>query len=1095
MDKNIETVAESIASTVATEITDAAKRGGTEADFRREAARILDNAAKKAELSITPRDEYSVASGRVDSLYNKLIIEYKVPGKLRNTNEGRTNQDVIAQTKNYILDVAEKHKKEAHRLAGVVTDGRYFIFIRRFGDNWAIDDPEPVNTTSTERFLRLLFALSTGSALIPENLIEDFGPKTLRAWRAVGALYQALHKHTSRSQEDSLVSKLFEQWKQFFGEATDYKEWSSRIESKREFRDFITGMKLDPKFVEAPKIFFALHTYYALLIKLVASLAAARFAGRDESLPFSEFSGKEGQELQRAFAELEHGGLFWHYGIHNFLEGDFFGWYVHAWDKDIEEALGKLVNKLLEYDPGTLELAPENARDLLKNLYHSLLPKEIRHDLGEYYTPDWLAEHVIRQTLGDDLGDAEKRVMDPACGSGTFLVLLIKFIKERAKRNQQAPQRTLELILQNVIGFDLNPLAVIAARTNYLLALGDLLKDRMSSIDIPVYQADSVLTPSKGKTLFDGTVYPMETSVGEFRVPAAFAEQERIDALTNELDQAVEDGISSDSFLTRLEKNPQAKFDLKEIKSTTKDLTALYEKLKELHNMGLNGVWARIIKNAFAPLFTEPCHYVVGNPPWVNWESLPDRYRERTKPLWIHYELFPKFESGMSTILGSAKYDISMLFTYVAIDRYLKKNGKLGFVISQSLLKTSGAGQGFRRFVLPDKTSIGVCKVDDFVAVNPFEGATNRTATFVLTHGVKTCYPIPYVIWKKKRIGRGSKIPFDGQYSEVFKNGLQSTEWCATPISDIDSTGAWLTVRKGALPAIQKVLSGQPCYQGRAGTFTGGANGVFWISVTGVRGKTFMIANVTERIKKKVAKTQAAVESELVFPLLRGCDVSRWYAKPEISILLTHRQGQKLKAIPVKELEVSYPKAYSYLKKFETLLRKRAAFKRYFKSDAPFYSIFNIGNYTFSPWKVVWREVAETVDAAVINSAECRGQIKTVIPDHTCIQIESNSEEEAHYLCALLNSSPARLAISQYIVLHPDPHVLKNLGIPKFDRADRIHKNLSLLSKEAHTYAQNSEISNISVTEKYIDTWAAKLWNLTDKELIEIKNSLEEARQ
>jgi type I restriction-modification system DNA methylase subunit len=211
----------------------------------------------------------------------------------------------------------------------------------------------------------------------------------------------------------------------------------------------------------------------------------------------------------------------------SFLEGDFFGWYLAAWNDEVEEAVSGLIQRLAEYDPGTLELAPENARDLLKKLYHYLLPREIRHDLGEYYTPDWLAERLIIQTLGQtDLGDPTKRVLDPACGSATFLVILIKYIRERAARRKQNPAETLKLILQNVVGFDLNPLAVIAARTNYLIALGDLLKARTDDIDIPVYQTDSVLTPSQGTDLFDGAVYPLKTSVGVFRVPAFFADSE-----------------------------------------------------------------------------------------------------------------------------------------------------------------------------------------------------------------------------------------------------------------------------------------------------------------------------------------------------------------------------------------------------------------------------------------------------------------------------------------------------------------------------------------------------------------------------------------
>jgi hypothetical protein len=55
----------------------------------------------------------------------------------------------------------------------------------------------------------------------------------------------------------------------------------------------------------------------------------------------------------------------------------------------------------------------------------------VRHDLGEYFTPDWLAELVLKEVEYD--GDLEKRVLDPACGSGTFLVLAIKDVKNYAE--------------------------------------------------------------------------------------------------------------------------------------------------------------------------------------------------------------------------------------------------------------------------------------------------------------------------------------------------------------------------------------------------------------------------------------------------------------------------------------------------------------------------------------------------------------------------------------------------------------------------------------------------------------------------------------
>jgi hypothetical protein len=1074
----VETIAAEQARAVAEELRRIAKRGGTEAGFRREAAQLLEQAGARAGLTIVPRDEFSVARGRVDSVYNRLVLEYKRPGVIRESS--RSNGAVIQQVKDYILDVAKRERREAQRLAGVATDGFFFIFVRRVGEGWSVDDPAPVNPASTERFLRLLFSLSAGAALVPENLVEDFGPKTLRAQRAVRALYTALH-----ASKHPLVIKLFEQWRLFFSEATDYKEWAERIESKEEFRSFVKGMGLDPKYVEAPKVFFALHTYYALLIKLVASLAAGRFAG-DSATPLSHLASKQGEQLRQAFADLERGGLFREYGIRNFLEGDFFGWYLAAWDHDIEKATSKLVQRLAEYDPGTLELAPENARDLLKKLYHYLLPREIRHDLGEYYTPDWLGERLIIQALGQtDLGDPTKRVLDPACGSGTFLVILIKYIKQQMARRKLSPERTLELILRNVVGFDLNPLAVIAARTNYLLALGDLLKARKGAIDIPVYQCDSVLTPSRGSDLFTGSVYPLKTSVSEFRVPAIFAERERMDALANVLDESVESGVGKDAFLHRL--RDAAQLPAKEMGEAEGELVKLFQQLKELHEQGLNGVWARIIKNAFAPLFIEPCQYIVGNPPWVNWESLPDEYRLQTKPLWEHYGLFP--HGGMDTILGKGKKDISMLMTYVSIDRYLKDGGKLGFVLSQSLFKTSGAGQGFRRFLLPKDKAFGPLVVEDMVELNPFEGATNRTAVAIFVKGMRVRYPVSYQYWKKREAGRGSAIAFDTPYEEVTSEKITFRAWHAEPVDRKDQTSSWITGRRRALRALHNVLGESP-YEAHEGSNTGGANGIYWVEIVGERpGGLSIIVNITEGARRAIPKTQAAIETELLYPLLRGRDVARWGAVPSIHILMA-QDPETRRGIAVEKMEKKFPKAHSYLTKFEKMLRARPAFKRYFRDTDPFWSMFNISPFTFSPWKVVWREQASTFTAAVIGPHERR----PVIPDHKLMMVAAASHGEAHYLCAALNSAPSCLAISAYVIqIQMDTHILENVAVAKFDAQNSNHQRLAELSEAAHRAAAKGDSAEVRRIEEQIDRVAARLWSLKDDDLAEIKRSLEES--
>ena len=1082
MSVDVEAIAAAQAPRVADELRRIAARGGNEADFRREAARLLEEAGARAELTIVPRDEFSVARGRVDSVYNRLVLEYKRPGVIRASNNSRSNQDIITQVKDYVLDVAKRERREAQRLAGVATDGLFFIFVRRVGKGWSIDPPAPVNASSTERFLRLLFSLSAGAALVPENLLEDFGPKTIRAQRAVRALYTALH-----SSKHPLVVKLFEQWCLFFSEATDYRRWADRIENKEEFRTFVKGMGLDPKYAEAPRVFFALHTYYALLIKLVASLAAARFAG-DSAAPLSDIVNKQGDKLHQAFADLERGGLFREYGIRNFLEGDFFGWYLAAWDHDIEEAASKLVQRLAEYDPGTLELAPENARDLLKKLYHFLLPREIRHDLGEYYTPDWLAERLIIQTLGqNDLGDPSKRVLDPACGSGTFLIILIKHIKDRLSKHKLTPREALDAVLSNVIGFDLNPLAVIAARTNYLLALGDLLKARQGDIDIPVYQSDSVLTPSQGSDLLTGRVYRLKTSVGEFRVPAAYAERERMDTLANTLDEAVESGISDSAFLKRIKAS--VRLPAKEMDEAFTELTELFRQLKDLHAQGLNGVWARIIKNAFAPLFVEPCHYIVGNPPWVNWESLPDDYRRQTKPLWEHYGLFP--HEGMDTILGKGKKDISMLMTYVSVDRYLHRTGKLGFVLPQNLFKTSGAGQGFRRFLLPQDTPFGPLVVEDMVELNPFEGATNRTAVAVFLKGRRVRYPVPYQYWLKRSSGRGSAVGFDTPYEEVTAQKITFRAWHAEPVDPRDPSSSWITSRRKALKALHNVL-GKSYYTAHAGSFTGGANGVYWVEVLGRRpGGSAIVANITEGARRTVPRTQAALEAELLYPLLRGRDVARWSAVPSAHILMA-QDPETRRGIAVAVMEETYPKAHSYLSKFARVLKTRAAFRRYFRVDSdPYWSMFNVSHFTFASWKVVWREQASTFTAAVVGPLEDR----PVIPDHKLMMVEVESSTEAFYLCGALNSAPARQAIAAYAIqIQMDTHILGNVAVARFAANNKTQCRLASLSEAAHVATAAGDAGALPGIEHGIDRTAARLWNLSDDDLAEIYRSLEESR-
>lgn len=1059
--------------TLAAKISAAATAARNEWEFRRQFANLVEALALELEIPIDSREEYTIAAGRVDAAYNRVIIEYKDPGTLRT----RAKMDAaVQQLRDYLEGIAKRDHLQLSRLFGVVTDGRYFIFVRQTNGRWSREPPVPVNTHTTARFLKLLFSLVSGKALNPQNLADDFGSQNDTAPQVTQALYNALD-----NTPPPLVKALFNQWATFFGEVTGYEEGSAQLRAKPELQKFAASMGLEPQRVEPPHLFFAVHTYFALLIKFIAFLALSQFVSRYGGINLATLGGLESGELRERLREMERGGLFRTLGIRNFLEADFFGWYLETWTPEVEAAIRGLINRLADYDPGTLEVSPEQTRDLLKNLYHTLMPRELRHDLGEYYTPDWLAQRVLDMLeAGRYRGDHRKKILDPACGSGTFLVLAIQRIKENCQKQGLHEWDTLEAILEHVVGIDLNPLAVIAARTNYLLALGDLLAHRRHELDLPIYLADSIVMPAEGEGLFGHDQYPIKTTVGVFFVPSVLKDREQIEILANQLEKCIESDVATKAFLARLKNDLALPND--QWQSARSLLEKLYEQFQKLQATGHNGIWSRILKNAFMPLFLKDFDYIVGNPPWVNWESLPEDYRQDSKKLWIKHGLFP--HSGMDTILGKGKKDISMLMTYEAMDSYLRDGGKLAFVITQSVFKTAGAGQGFRRFRLGSGTFIKPVHVDDLSSFQCFEGVTNRTAVVVLQKGQPVKYPVPYTFWQKTAVGK--TIGYDSNLEEV-EGMTRRIRMLAAPVKAEDPTSSWLTARPKALAAIQKVL-GPSDYTAHAGVYSGGANGVFWLKILEQRPDGILIVqNITEGTKRDVPQVEPTeIEPDLVYPLLRGRDVKRWQARPSAHILMVQdpktRQG-----IDEEIMQVKYPHTWAYLKRFEPILRERKSQSvRRLMEIGAFYSMFAVGDYTFNPYKVVWTRVGVEITAGVLGPTDG----KVSFPIETATMVGFNDEDEAYYFCAMLNSAPGRFVAQSYAVhgtgSFGSPHILTNTRIIAFSGQNPVHLELSEKARTAHILVAKNDKKALQELETQIDQLAAQQWGITPEELKEL---------
>ena len=151
--------------------------------------------------------------------------------------------------------------------------------------------------------------------------------------------------------------------------------------------------------------------------------------------------------------------------------------------------------------------------------------------------------------------------------------------------------------------------------------------------------------------------------------------------------------------------------------------------------------------------------------------------------------------------------------------------------------------------------------------------------------------------------------------------------------------------------------------------------------------------------------------------------------------------------------------------------------------------MFNVGDYTFAPYKVIFREIAKGMTCAVIAPLDER----PVVPDHKLVLCPFATAEEAHFICGMLNSSPARFVVNSYsIETQFSTHVFNHVRIPQHIRTNPTHQRLADLSQQAHAATAAGNAARVREIEAEVDRLAAKLWGLTDAELQEIQESLAE---
>lgn len=757
--------------------------------------------------------------------------------------------------------------------------------------------------------------------------------------------------------------------------------------------------------VDAPELFLQ-HTYLVIVAKAVATAAFVNH------LPASGRDLLDGKEFRNL-------------GIVGAVEADFFDWLVRARDGDA--LVLKIARQAARFDLGAIE------SDVLKALYESLIDPEQRHELGEYYTPDWLAAWIVEAAIDHPL---EQRVIDPACGSGTFLFHAIRRLIAVGRDKGLSGERLIPLAAEKIAGIDIHPVAVIFARATWLLALLPTFEEeRPRSLTIPVYLGNSLQWNAREL---------MGMHELEILVPPA-----RPDESSSVL-RFPEEAVINPSFFDELldmmlslaETNRPAKVLTDWLKphgieeSARTMLGETYDLLCRLNEDGRNHIWGYVARNLSRPIWLstdkQKADVVIGNPPWVRYSALSRENQERLKQeatragVWV---------GGKAATAN----DMSAYFFARAVDLYMKRAGRIAFVVPYAAMSRDP----YAKF-----------RTGDF---NKWRGASKAvqfTEAWTFPSDVQPLFPVPCCVLFANGARYPAKLPrsvtrFSGHlplrdaHPEAAARHLsRRTE--AWP-SDTGMTGSLYEnlFRNGATLQPRRLVIVEELPEGRLGRNA---------KAPRVRGRT---SSQDKAPWKEINPLEGPVEVEMLRPAYLGESIGPYRILSHLTAIVPwdRSKGQLMNSETamksgVKNLARWLGEAESLWDSHGTggmTLLRRWDFNRGLRAQFP-----------IAPLRIVYAKAGSQPAAAILEDREA-------IVENALYWMGTKTRNEAQYLTAILNSETARSRAEQWQAegqwgkRHFDKAMF-NLPIPIYDPKDALHRELAAAAMHAEHVAAGVEV-------------------------------------
>jgi len=941
-------------------------------------------------------EEFGVELGALD--FERRVPE--VRGRLdaligRTVFEAKRNldrewADIERRMPDYLAD---REREEREHFIGIASDGAAWAVFELQAGELVVVKRTALDPERPEDFLAWLDgALALKSSLPPD-------PLTIRA--ELGQDSVAFHLVDTRLRD------LWEKAKSDPAVMLKRQLWADLLK-------LVYGRE-----VESDKLWFQ-HTFLVIVAKCIA-VAVLQLHEDD---PRRLLSGE-------AFASQ---------GISGAVESDFFDWVVGR--PEGEALLRRIMNHVRRFRLAEVET------DVLKILYESLVDREERHGLGEYYTPDWLAAKMVRRAVDRPL---EQRVLDPACGSGTFLFHAIRnFLAEAEDADMQRERRAAE-VCAHIAGTDIHPVAVIIARVTYLLALAPALVYRAGALSIPVYLGDAMqLSISEfmaGKEL-SIRVPPSPAGNGKSGEPDTNGREQldfpetfcRDPAL---FDKAVErmrsgslEGLTRaqiEAALHRITEQHYRADVTDEQKLAIQDLGKTYVTLDRLRRDRRDTIWAYVARNLSRPLAFSAAggwaNVVIGNPPWLAFRhmsaDLQKRFRELAKDERVY--VGGRF---------ATQNDLSALFAVRAIHLYLRSAGRLAFVLPLAAL-TRGQFEKLRTGAFRSARIAWdeAWTMDD--SVRPLFPVPS-CAVFGQKRG--TARPMPDTV----RAYSGS-LPLRDAPESVADRKLGVREDAPAPaVGAFEGGSAYRAAfRQGASLVPRMLCLVERRQVGRLGTNQ---------SAPLVASRR---SSQEKRPWRELPAVENPVEAEFLRPVLLGESILPYRVfRPFKGVIPFGSNDFVLDAQAAANRGIGG--LHGWMRKAEEVWNANSNNGAMTLTEWWNYHSKLSAQFPIAPLRVIYAKAGTRPAACVVRD------FRAVI-DHTLYWAKPRTENEAQYLVAILNSEAARQRAEQYQARgqwgarHFDK-VVFNLPIPRFDERSKLHQALAAAAAEAEKLAAQVQL-------------------------------------